>query len=69
MEKVILTTSSLALLGGLMIVFLVPNGPYRNKAKALICLLLIGVFRNQNYVLLLLDILAHVELYAFGHLR
>jgi hypothetical protein len=33
---VILTTS--ALLGGLMIV-LVPNGPYRNKAKALICLL------------------------------
>jgi hypothetical protein len=31
--KVILTTSSLALLGGLMIVFLVPNGPYRKQSR------------------------------------
>jgi hypothetical protein len=32
-KLVILTTSSLALLGGLMIVFLVPNGPYRKKQR------------------------------------
>jgi hypothetical protein len=32
---VILTTSSLALLGGLMIVFLVPNGPYRKQSQGI----------------------------------
>jgi hypothetical protein len=48
MEIVILTTSSLALLGGLMIVFLVPNGPYRKQSKGINLSALIGVFENQN---------------------
>jgi hypothetical protein len=47
MEIVILTTSSLALLGGLMIVFLVP-GPYRKQSQGINLSALIGVFENQN---------------------
>jgi hypothetical protein len=46
-------------LGGLMIV-LVPNGPYRKQSQGINLSALIGVFENQNYVLLLLDIFAHV---------
>jgi hypothetical protein len=66
--EIILTTSSLALLGGLMIVFLVPNGP-GNKAKALICLLF-GVFENQNLRSAAFGYFGHMwELYAFGHLH
>jgi hypothetical protein len=38
----------LALLGGLMIVFLVPNGPYRKQSKGINLSALIGVFENQN---------------------
>jgi predicted MFS family arabinose efflux permease len=37
-----------ALLGGLMIVFLVPNGPYRKQSKGINLSALIGVFENQN---------------------
>jgi predicted MFS family arabinose efflux permease len=47
-KLVILTTSSLALLGGLMIVFLVPNGPYRKQSQGINLSALIGVFENQN---------------------
>jgi hypothetical protein len=37
-----------ALLGGLMIVFLVPNGPYRKQSQGINLSALIGVFENQN---------------------
>jgi hypothetical protein len=57
MKLVILTTSSLALLGGLMIVFLVPNGPYRKQSQGINLSALIGVFENQNLRSAALDIL------------
>jgi hypothetical protein len=64
----ILTTSSLAL-GGLMIVFLVPNGPYRKQSQGINLSALIGVFENQN-LRSAAGYFGHMwELYAFGHLH
>jgi hypothetical protein len=51
-------------LGGLMIVFLVPNGPYRKQGINLSAL--IGVFENQNLRSAAFGYFAHVELYALG---
>jgi hypothetical protein len=64
--KIVILTTSLALLGGLMIVFLVPNGPYRKQSKGINLSVLIGVFENQTYVLLLLDILGTCGIILLG---
>jgi hypothetical protein len=64
MEVVILTTSSLALLG-LMIVFLVPNGPYRKQSQGINLSALIGVFENQNLRSAALDILGTCGIIRF----
>jgi hypothetical protein len=64
MELVILTTSSLAVLGGLMISLFVPDGPYRKQSRINLSAFF-GIFRNQTYVLRFLVFWSHVELYAF----
>jgi hypothetical protein len=52
-----------------MIVFLVPNGPYRKQSQGINLSALIGVFENQNLRSAAFIFWAHVELYAFGHLH
>jgi hypothetical protein len=51
-----------------MIVFLVPNGPYR-KQSGINLSALIGVFENQNLRSAAFGYFGHMWVYAFGHLH
>jgi hypothetical protein len=62
-QSVILSTLS-AVVGGLMMLILVPNGSIENKSRNP-AVSFGGIFKNQNQALPLLAILPHVELYAF----
>jgi MFS family permease len=65
-KLVILTTSSLAALGGLMMVLLVPNGPYRKQSQGINLSAFFGIFRNQNLRSAAFGYFGHMwELYAF----
>jgi predicted MFS family arabinose efflux permease len=65
-KLVILTTSSLATLGGLMMVLLVPNGPYRKQSQGINLSAFFGIFRNQNLRSAAFGYFGHMwELYAF----
>ena len=65
-ESVILTTSSLAVLGGLLIVILVPDGPYRKQSQGMKLSAFFGIFRNQNLRAAAFGYFGHMwELYAF----
>lgn len=65
-ELVIVTTSTLAVLGGLMMVSLVPDGPYRKQGKGVNLSAFFGIFRNQRLRSAAFGYFGHMwELYAF----
>jgi MFS family permease len=65
-KLVILSTSFLAVLGGLMMAFLVPNGPYRKKRQGINLSAFFDIFRNQNLRSAAFGYFGHMwELYAF----
>ena len=65
-KSVLLTTSSLAVLGGLLMVSLVPNGPYRRPGVSLDLSAFFKVFRNRNFRAAAFGYFGHMwELYAF----
>lgn len=65
-ESVLVTTSSLSVLGGTLILFFVPIGPYRKKMKAPDLLAFGKVFRNKTFRSAAIGYFGHMwELYAF----
>ncbi|SDX38481.1 MFS transporter [Flavobacterium degerlachei] len=65
-ESVIITTSSLAVIGGLMMVILVPDGPYRKQSQGVNVSAFFGIFKNQNLRAAAFGYFGHMwELYAF----
>jgi predicted MFS family arabinose efflux permease len=69
-KSVTLTTSSLATVGGLMMLTLVPNGPYRKQGHSIELSTFFSIFKNQNLGMPLLAILVTCGSYMlFGHLR
>ncbi len=65
-KSVILATSSLALLGGLLMVFLVPDGPFRKPSQKTDLSIFLGVFKNREFRSVSFGYFGHMwELYAF----
>ena len=65
-QYVIVTTSILAVLGGLLVLFLVPDGPYRKKSTGLDLTAVIKVFREKAFRAAAFGYFGHMwELYAF----
>jgi MFS family permease len=65
-ESVMFSTSSLAVLGGLMIVVLVPDGPYRKQGQGIQLSAFFSIFKNQNLRAAAFGYFGHMwELYAF----
>jgi MFS family permease len=65
-QSVILSTSFLAVVGGLMMLILVPNGPYRKQAQGIQLSAFGGIFKNQNLRAAAFGYFGHMwELYAF----
>jgi len=63
---VIIITSILAILGGLFMIFFVPNGPYRKSSRNLDFSAFIKVFKNRNFRSAAFGYFGHMwELYAF----
>ncbi|OIQ36872.1 MAG: MFS transporter [Bacteroidetes bacterium MedPE-SWsnd-G1] len=63
---VLILTSSLAAFGGLLMLILVPNGPYRVPAKALNLSAFFSVFRNRKFRSAAFGYFGHMwELYAW----
>lgn len=65
-KSVILATSALALLGGLLMVFLVPDGPFRKPSQKTDLSIFLGVFKNREFRSVSFGYFGHMwELYAF----
>jgi MFS family permease len=65
-ESVIFSTSSLAVVGGLMMVVLVPDGPYRKQGQGIQLSAFFSIFKNQNLRAAAFGYFGHMwELYAF----
>ncbi len=65
-ETVIITTSAVALLGGLLVLFLVPDGPYRKPQLGLRSGVLPGLFGDRDFRAAAFGYFGHMwELYAF----
>jgi MFS family permease len=65
-ELIIIATSSLAALGGLLIYFLIPDGPYRKSAQAINLSAINQVFKNHKFRSAAMGYFGHMwELYAF----
>ncbi|SDH04429.1 Predicted arabinose efflux permease, MFS family [Psychroflexus sediminis] len=65
-KTVLIVTSSLALLGGVLIMLLVPDGPYRQTQRNLKFSAFFQVFRNRNFRAAAFGYFGHMwELYAF----
>jgi len=65
-KLVLIITSSLAVLGGLLILLFVPDGPYKKSAKKLDFSTLYTVFKNANFRSAAFGYFGHMwELYAF----
>ena len=63
---VIITTSSLAMLGGILVYFLVPDGPFRTAASKLDLSASFSVFKNTQFKSAAIGYFGHMwELYAF----
>jgi len=63
---VILSTSSLAILGGLMMIILIPDGPYRKQSQGVNVSAFFGIFKNKNLRAAAFGYFGHMwELYAF----
>ena len=65
-KSVLIATSFLALIGGLLMVFLVPDGPYRKPSQRTDLSAFIRVFRNSEFRSVAFGYFGHMwELYAF----
>lgn len=65
-KYMILVTSILAVIGGLLILFLVPNGPYRKSLKYFDYTICYKLFKNNNFRAAAFGYFGHMwELYAF----
>ena len=65
-RTVIISTSALATLGGILILFLVPTGPYRTPRILVDYFAFIKVFRNEKFRSAAFGYFGHMwELYAF----
>ncbi|WP_244954768.1 MFS transporter [Winogradskyella helgolandensis] len=65
-ESVIWATSALALIGGFLIVILVPNGPYQKRAAKFEMSKILKVFKNSRFRSAAFGYFGHMwELYAF----
>ncbi|MEP5430728.1 MAG: MFS transporter [Flavobacteriaceae bacterium] len=65
-QSVLLTTSTLAVLGGLLLVTLVPNGPYRKSSSSLNFTACFTIFKKPNFRAAALGYFGHMwELYVF----
>ena len=65
-KGVIITTSAMALLGGLSLYLFVPNGPFRRKSDSLNWLAFITIFKNRKFRKAAFGYFGHMwELYAF----
>lgn len=65
-ESVIITTSILAVFGGLLMVFSVPDGPYRKPSKGVNFSGFLEVFKNRKFRGAAFGYFGHMwELYAF----
>ncbi len=63
---VLISTSSLAVMGGLLMLILVPNGPYRNPSQKLDFSAFFKVFNNRDFRSAAFGYFGHMwELYAF----
>ncbi len=65
-KTVLIATSSLAAMGGLLMVLLVPDGPYRNSSKRMDVSAFFKVFKNKSFRAAAFGYFGHMwELYAF----
>jgi MFS family permease len=65
-KYVFITTSLLAVFGGLLIYFLVPNGPFRKAGQKIDFSAFLSVFENKNFRSAAFGYFGHMwELYAF----
>jgi len=65
-RNIIIYTSLLAVFGGLIMMFLVPNGPYHNKGGRINILMAYKVFQNKRFRMAAFGYFGHMwELYAF----
>jgi MFS family permease len=63
---IIMTTSSIAAVGGLLMLFLVPNGPYRKAGNKIEFANFLKVFQNRSFRSAAFGYFGHMwELYAF----
>jgi MFS family permease len=65
-KMVLITTSSIAILGGLVLVLFVPNGPHRQSSTGLDLTALVKVFQNKKFKSAAFGYFGHMwELYTF----
>ncbi|TXG35771.1 MFS transporter [Seonamhaeicola maritimus] len=65
-KSVLILTSSLAALGGILMLIMVPDGPYREPGSKLKTSAFLGVFRNRKFRSAAFGYFGHMwELYAF----
>jgi len=65
-KSVLITTSSLAMLGGLLMVIMVPDGPYRKRSQRTDLSAFFSVFHNRDFRSVAFGYFGHMwELYAF----
>jgi len=65
-KYVLITTSTLAILGGLLMGIMVPNGPHRRQGQPLNLLAFFSVFKNTKFRSAAFGYFGHMwELYAF----
>ena len=65
-KYVLISTSSLAVLGGILMVSMVPDGPYRKPSQQLDLSAFFSVFQNRNFRSAAFGYFGHMwELYAF----
>lgn len=65
-KTIIIITSIIAISGGFLIYFLVPDGPYRKKSVALDLYVIVKIFKNKPFKTAAFGYFGHMwELYAF----
>ncbi|GGG22049.1 membrane protein [Dokdonia pacifica] len=65
-KTIVVITSIIALLGGLLLAFLVPDGPYRKKSATLDFSVIHNIFKNKKFKAAAFGYFGHMwELYAF----
>lgn len=65
-KTILIITSIIAFLGGLLLFFLVPDGPYRKKGSSLDFSIITTIFKNKKFKAAAFGYFGHMwELYAF----